>query len=43
MMLFAILIAFIVCAVPFQVTKLFELFRKDRSESVCILYIRRIY
>ncbi|XP_063447150.1 substance-K receptor-like [Mytilus trossulus] len=34
MMLFAILIAFIVCAIPFQVTKLFELFRSDRRQSL---------
>lgn len=33
-MLFAILVVFIICVGPFQVTKLFEFYRDDTSESV---------
>lgn len=33
-MLFAILVVFIFCVGPFQVTKLFEFFRDDTLESV---------
>lgn len=33
-MLFAILVVFIFCVGPFQVTKLFEFYRDDTLESV---------